>query len=241
MVVAHCFRPRGLLIHPHGLTRSDSDPAHAVGAPRMLCDADWLGVGAMASAHCFRRIDWVAWSILCVVVTALGGGVLNPEIFQRHVVLNEFLDHRAVFGEEGFSGDGDGSTQTLSELLVSPFQAEPKSKPLDPPPESARTKAIRARLDEAIDMPFPNETPLEEVLAYIKKATKKGPNDPGVPIYIDPDGFQEVGSTLTSLHCTSSCRTSKRRPRRGLTTRRSPSSSCRARLRTPTCRLLRQS
>ena len=46
-------------------------------------------------------------------------------------------------------------------------------------------------------MSFPNETPLEDVLKYIKQATQ-GPNDAGIPIYVDPQGLQEADKTLTS-------------------------------------------
>ncbi len=40
-------------------------------------------------------------------------------------------------------------------------------------------------------MNFPNETPLEEVLRYIKQATA-GETGKGIPIYVDPLGLQEA-------------------------------------------------
>ena len=48
-----------------------------------------------------------------------------------------------------------------------------------------KTTPILAKLDEPISMSFANETPLEDVLKYIKSATQ-GPNDTGIPIYVDP-------------------------------------------------------
>jgi hypothetical protein len=60
-----------------------------------------------------------------------------------------------------------------------------------------KTQAIVAKLDEPISMNFANETPLEDVLKYIKSATQ-GPNDSGIPIYVDPVGLQEAEKTLTS-------------------------------------------
>ena len=60
-----------------------------------------------------------------------------------------------------------------------------------------KTKGIIAKLDEPISMNFANETPLEDVLKYIKSATQ-GPNDSGIPIYVDPVGLQEAEKTLTS-------------------------------------------
>ena len=46
-------------------------------------------------------------------------------------------------------------------------------------------------------MKYANETPLEDVLKDIKKATK-GPRDSGIPIYVDPIGLQEAEKSLTS-------------------------------------------
>ena len=60
-----------------------------------------------------------------------------------------------------------------------------------------KTKQILAKLDQPVAMSFPNETPLEDVLKYIKQATQ-GPNDSGIPIYVDPLGLQEADKTLTS-------------------------------------------
>ena len=60
-----------------------------------------------------------------------------------------------------------------------------------------KTKSILAKLDEPISMSFANETPLEDVLKYIKSATQ-GPNDTGIPIYVDPVGLNEAEKTLTS-------------------------------------------
>ncbi len=60
-----------------------------------------------------------------------------------------------------------------------------------------KTKAIIAKLDEPVPMNFQNETPLEDVLKYIKQATQ-GPSDSGIPIYVDPVGLQEAEKTMTS-------------------------------------------
>jgi hypothetical protein len=60
-----------------------------------------------------------------------------------------------------------------------------------------RNRFILARLDEPVLMSFANETPLEDVLKYIKAATT-GPNDSGFPIYVDPVALKEAGKTMTS-------------------------------------------
>jgi hypothetical protein len=60
-----------------------------------------------------------------------------------------------------------------------------------------KTKAILAKLEEPVSMSFANETPLEDVLKYVKAASV-GPNDSGIPIYVDPVGLQEADRTLRS-------------------------------------------
>ena len=46
-------------------------------------------------------------------------------------------------------------------------------------------------------MSFPTQTPLEDLLKYIKQAST-GPNGTGIPIYVDPLGLQEADKTMTS-------------------------------------------
>jgi hypothetical protein len=46
-------------------------------------------------------------------------------------------------------------------------------------------------------MPFANETPLEDVLKYIKSKTA-GPDQAGIAIYVDPFGLNEAEKTMTS-------------------------------------------
>ncbi len=60
-----------------------------------------------------------------------------------------------------------------------------------------QTKLIEDRLAEKIDLSF-EKTPLEEVLKFVKSATSKGPDDKGIPIYVDPVGLNEAEKTLTT-------------------------------------------
>jgi tetratricopeptide (TPR) repeat protein len=60
-----------------------------------------------------------------------------------------------------------------------------------------KTKQILEKLEEPISMGFPNETPLDDVLKYVKQATTT-PSFSGIPIYIDPIGLQESEKSLTS-------------------------------------------
>jgi hypothetical protein len=56
---------------------------------------------------------------------------------------------------------------------------------------------ILQELERPVPMRFPNQTPLEDVLKYIKDATL-GADGKGVPIYVDPVGLQETQKNLTS-------------------------------------------
>jgi len=62
---------------------------------------------------------------------------------------------------------------------------------------SPRGSAILKKLEEPVSMSFANETPLEDVLKYIKSAAQ-GPNDAGMPIYVDPDGLAKAEKTMQS-------------------------------------------
>ncbi len=64
-------------------------------------------------------------------------------------------------------------------------------------PEDPKTKWIRQKLEEPVSMSFSNPTPLEDALKYIKSATQ-GPNDTGIPIYVDPVGLHEEKKTMTT-------------------------------------------
>ena len=54
------------------------------------------------------------------------------------------------------------------------------------------------RLEQPVAMSFAHPTPLRDVLKYIKQATKKGPDDAGLAIHVEPFGLQEVERTMGS-------------------------------------------
>ncbi len=60
-----------------------------------------------------------------------------------------------------------------------------------------RNSRILAMLDEPISMSFNEETPLEDVLKYVKQATTTATYS-GIPIYVDPIGLQEAEKSMTS-------------------------------------------
>jgi hypothetical protein len=63
--------------------------------------------------------------------------------------------------------------------------------------DSPKAAQMLAKLDEPVRMPFARETPLVEVLRYVKRATTT-PSFPGILVFVDPAGLQEVDRKLTS-------------------------------------------
>ena len=47
-------------------------------------------------------------------------------------------------------------------------------------------------------MSFHEDTPLEDVLKYVKQVTKAPPFPDGIPIYVDPIGLQEAEKSMNS-------------------------------------------
>jgi hypothetical protein len=61
-----------------------------------------------------------------------------------------------------------------------------------------RSQKIAAVLSKVIPMPFPVETPLENVIKYIRDSTRNQAFSDGIPIYVDPLGLVEVEKTMSS-------------------------------------------
>jgi hypothetical protein len=60
-----------------------------------------------------------------------------------------------------------------------------------------RDEVIRRKLDQPIRFHFPEETPLADVLKYIRDATTDT-NFHGIPMYVDPMGLQNAEKSLNS-------------------------------------------
>ena len=60
-----------------------------------------------------------------------------------------------------------------------------------------RSQQVRKKLEEPISMSFNEETPLEDIVKYIKQVTTSK-TYPGIPIYIDPLGLKDANVTVAS-------------------------------------------
>jgi hypothetical protein len=58
-------------------------------------------------------------------------------------------------------------------------------------------RVILTKLEEPVTMSFPNETPFDQMLKYLKNATT-GPGDNGIQFYVDPIALNKAGKTMSS-------------------------------------------
>jgi hypothetical protein len=65
-------------------------------------------------------------------------------------------------------------------------------------PVTERAAQIWVKLRKPMDMSFPNETPLEDVLKYVRANTTDEIHPGGIPIYLDPAGLREADKTSQS-------------------------------------------
>ncbi len=88
----------------------------------------------------------------------------------------------------------EATAKTVPKATV---QSAPTAKPLTPS-VLVGTNEIVKRLENRIALHFP-QTTFVDVVKYIKAATKKGQNDPGIPIFVDLPGLEDLSRTATSV------------------------------------------
>jgi RNA polymerase sigma factor (sigma-70 family) len=91
--------------------------------------------------------------------------------------------------------DARSDAETVSRQMrpqIAALAADLASRESDP-----KSKVVLKKLDEPISMSFAHETPLEDILKYIKQAATTA-TYAGIPIYVDPKGLKEATATLQS-------------------------------------------
>ncbi|WP_165227531.1 mucoidy inhibitor MuiA family protein [Aquisphaera insulae] len=83
----------------------------------------------------------------------------------------------------------------LNMAITEPARAVP---PVAANDQDERSKRVVEELAKPIPLNFPNETPFEEVMQYLKQATTTKDFPDGLPTYIDPVGLQEADKTMTT-------------------------------------------
>jgi Protein kinase domain/WD domain, G-beta repeat len=210
------------MAHNHGV----SDLAIFPDGRRVLAaSADSSIVWDLETGRQVRRISRTASTVAVSVDgrRALFGVDMTVWLWdlERDEKIEHFNSHTMPVWRVAFSPDGQRAVSTSFDRTVRIWEMPPGPPPDEEPPVPAtqpkapavtrggpqpadaispQTKAILATLEESIPMDFANETPLDEILTYIKQATWKGtmPTDPGIPIYVDPVGLQEAGRTVKS-------------------------------------------
>ena len=162
---------------------------------------------SLSSSTTQVALQFAAAGTVSTAVSALSEGVLRAMLITKLKLSTgallavgsvSLLIGTAGFTQEKSKANSSEIVQVSQEGQVPGSGGRPiGAKASETPPVSARTKAILAKLDEPITMSFPNETPLGDVLKYIKQATTS-PTFPGLPIYVDPVGLRETDRTLTS-------------------------------------------
>ena len=128
--------------------------------------------------------------ILVSVPMSLGGGMGG-----MGGGMGGMMGMGGINGMGGMMGGGRMSPEALNRQLRwanATNAADLAAREVNP-----RSKLIFKRLDEAVSMSFAKETPLEDVLKYIKQATSEEKYG-GIPIYVDPKGLKEAEATLQS-------------------------------------------
>jgi hypothetical protein len=124
--------------------------------------------------------------------------------YEAHVERMKMIEDRSkVHLERGQATDLDRKQDQFYRLQAEQWLdrekagLSPKGGGNQPGGKDPRSQAVLQKLDEPIAMNFANETPLEDVLKYIKAATS-GKNAEGIPIYVDRSALSNAGVTLTA-------------------------------------------
>jgi hypothetical protein len=165
------------LIVPIALARARLDPVVWAGATYLLT---WWLMGLMALAALIgrgrRREFWLG-------ATFFGMGFLflifsrspfESSVPELYIPTAEFLE----------------TVRPHFETLVAGLADDPNSV-------AATNARIRTALRQRVPMRFPDETTLEDIIAYIEQSTRS-PDGKVVPIHVDPIGLEEAERTMAS-------------------------------------------
>jgi serine/threonine protein kinase len=198
--LAPCFRNGS----DNGTHRKELQPASA--QSRRLPSASWA---VLACAACLALIALgiivitIKYKDRVVRITALDD---RPIQIERDGVVVAVDSSKANSDKQGADARGEtaGSPAPMSPTVqgsrarIGDLRETRRSPPTPPTPPSARTQAILKVLEKPLSMSLQGETPLEEVLIYIKQATYADYHDPGIQIYIDPIALQEAKKSRKS-------------------------------------------
>ncbi len=161
----------------------------------------------------FSKLKWVVLAALVTGVAFTSAGVMARQDSKPKA--SDPTSSKPVAVEPAEPGEprpqvppasAEGKTPTKTRRSVSRSTSISREIPIEGGAiggeENGRGKdpkslQILKKLEEPISMSFANETPLDDVLKYIKQATTT-PTFAGIPIYVDPHGLQEAERSLNS-------------------------------------------
>jgi RNA polymerase sigma factor (sigma-70 family) len=115
-----------------------------------------------------------------------------PNVTEAQLALAEA---KYLQGAKDDGREGEGRLGSGSGAVPNSEGRQASRKPGDDHPMS---RVIVAKLEDPVSMPFPNETPLGDLVKYIKSVTQTDELPNGIPIYVDPNGLQEAEMTMES-------------------------------------------
>jgi RNA polymerase sigma factor (sigma-70 family) len=160
--------------------------------------------GVMATMFA-SKLKWVTLAAVATGFAFTSAAVLGrqdgqPERVQAktktYLNAEEYLK-KAEGYQTGAAQLGPASAGSMMEGMRKKKRAAELVEREDGRTDDPRSRQILEKLDEPISMSFNQETPLDDVLKYIKQATTTTTFS-GIPIYIEPAGLQEAERSLNS-------------------------------------------
>ncbi len=128
-----------------------------------------------------------------------GGGLPAPEPAGGPFIERPNARKRAVPERpDPFANGGGGASWDPAHEFQVRLQNAQLAAALEAVDKTPQNQAVMKVLDEPIAMAFPQPTPLDDVIKYLRKATTGRPGMRPVPIYVDPQGLSAVDATETS-------------------------------------------
>jgi RNA polymerase sigma factor (sigma-70 family) len=98
---------------------------------------------------------------------------------------------------QGGGGDFGGGLESGSDEQFTRIQIARMSAAISTFDKNPKSIAVIKKLEEPVNLHFPMETPLEEVLKHVKDTTK-GADGKRLSIYVDPEALREAEKTMAS-------------------------------------------
>jgi hypothetical protein len=169
------------------LASSRTSPAGPTAGPWFVLTSGVIGTGVLGAVSARGRLKQ-----RCLGIAVFGGGYLMMAflgVVSRPPIL-------PFFGSRHSSAPALPSDHVVNYFRSADSPARATQVGSLPLAESNRRRIIEA-LERPVDMAFPHETPIDDVLRYIRDSTR-GLDGWEIPIYVEPVGLEEAEKTISS-------------------------------------------